>query len=110
MSKAEEYRQFLQSLRSSIGYWKSYAIAQFTISLSRILNHDGISEGKLAELAEMDLERVIVILRGGEDLTVETMVRLAFVLDSTVHIHVAKKGVSVEWVEHDKIEHSKETA
>lgn len=99
MSKLTEYRELVKSVRSQLGYWKSYSLLQFTISLGRIMRADKVSGKKLAKLLGVSSQQVSKVLGGGENITVETMAKFARVLDSVVHIHVAKRGVAVRWVE-----------
>jgi transcriptional regulator with XRE-family HTH domain len=99
MSKAEEYREFIESIRSGLGYWKSYSLLQFTVSLTRIMRGDKISGKKLASQLGVSPAQVSKVLSGQENVTIETMAKFADALDAVVHIHVAKRGVQVQWLE-----------
>ena len=99
VSKANEYRDFISSLRSGLGYWKSYSLAQFTLSMTRLMRSEKISGKKLAALLRMSPTQVSKVLRGSENVTIETMAKFADALDAVVYIHVAKRGVQVQWVE-----------
>jgi transcriptional regulator with XRE-family HTH domain len=99
MSKIDEYRELVKSVRSSIGYWKSYSLLQFTVSLTRIMRMDKVSGRNLASRLGLSAAQVSKVLSGNENITVETMARFADALDSVVHIHVAKRGVQVQWNE-----------
>ncbi len=99
MSKLSEYREFLGVVRSSIGYWKSFSILQFTTSLTRIMRREKVSGRELASRLAISPTQVSKVLRGNENFTIETMAKFAAVLDAAVHVHVAKKGVLVRWVE-----------
>ena len=99
MSKIKEYREFLSSVRSSLGYWKSYSLLQFTLSVTRMMRADKVSGKELASRLGISATQVSKVLRGNENVTIETMAKFADALGATVHIHVAKKGVRVEWRE-----------
>lgn len=99
MSNLTAYRDFVNSVRSGTEYWKSYAILQFTLALGRIMRADKLSGKKLAQKLKVSPAFVSKVLSGGENLTVETMVKFAEALNSSVHIHVARRGVIVRWVE-----------
>lgn len=99
MSKVTEYRDFLSSVRTSPGYWKSFSLLQFTTSLARIMRLEKVSGKKLASRLSVSAAQVSKVLRGQENVTIETMAKFADALDSAVHIHVAKKGVVVTWKE-----------
>ncbi|HLX08146.1 MAG TPA: helix-turn-helix domain-containing protein [Thermoanaerobaculia bacterium] len=99
--EAKEFREFLERLRSEPSYWKHFTILQFTTAMARLMKiqQPRVSGKKLAELLGVSSPTVSKALSGGENLTVETMARMAAVLDAVVHIHIAKKGVAVQWVE-----------
>ena len=99
MNKFTEYRDFLKSVRSSLGYWKSYSLLQFTASLTRMMRLEKVSGKKLAQRMGVSATQVSKVLRGQENVTIETMAKFAGALDATVHIHVAKRGVRVQWQE-----------
>ena len=99
MSKSNEYRGFLASVRSSIGYWKSYSLLQFTLSLARIMRLEKVSGKKLASRLGISAAQVSKVLRGNENVTMETMAKFADALGAVVYVHVAKKGVRVQWRE-----------
>ena len=99
MSKATEYRDFIASLRSGLGYWKSYSLTQFTLAITRMMHSDKISGRKLASLLGMSPAQVSKVLSGNENVTIETMVKFADALDAVVYIHVAKRGAQVQWSE-----------
>jgi transcriptional regulator with XRE-family HTH domain len=98
--EAKDYREFLDQLRSEPGYWKHFTILQFTTAMARLMKkHPRVSGKKLAQLLGVSPPTVSKALSGGENLTVETMTKLAAALNAAVHIHVAPKGVAVQWVE-----------
>lgn len=99
MATHTEYRDFLKAARSRLGYWKSYSLLQFTVSLTRILRSDRVSGKKLAKRLGLSAQQVSKVLSGNENITVETMAKFAAAVDAVVHIHVAKKGVPVQWIE-----------
>lgn len=99
MTKLSEYREFLQSVRSSVGYLKSYSLLQFTLSLTRLMKVEDVSGRKLAERLVVSAQQVSKVLRGNENVTIETMAKYADALGAVVHIHVAKRGVRVQWRE-----------
>ncbi len=99
MSKVAGYRKFLESVRSGVGYWKSYSLMQFTLSLTRLMKLEKVSGKALASRLGVSPAQISKVLRGNENVTIETMAKFADALGAVVHIHVAKKGVEVEWRE-----------
>lgn len=98
-NRLSDYRSFVRSLRSRIGYWKSYSLIQFTLSMTRMMKAEKVSGRKLAALLGVSPAQVSKVLSGGENVTIETMAKFADALGAAVHIHVAKKGLGVRWVE-----------
>lgn len=101
MSQLTRYREFIHSIKSRLGFWNSYSILQFTGSMGRIMRAEKVSGKKLAKLLGVSPQQVSKVLNGNENITIETMTKFADALDSVIYIHVAKKGVSVQWVEGD---------
>ncbi|HYX25253.1 MAG TPA: helix-turn-helix transcriptional regulator [Thermoanaerobaculia bacterium] len=97
--KLSTYREFVKSVRSSIGYWKSYSLLQFTLAITRVMRLDKVSGRKLAARLGISAAQVSKVLQGNENITIETMAKFADALGAAVHIHVAKKGVHVQWQE-----------
>jgi transcriptional regulator with XRE-family HTH domain len=98
--EAKPFRELLDQLRSQPGYWKHFTILQFTTAMARLMNASPrVSGRKLAQLLGKTPPTVSKALSGGENLTIGTMTEMAGALDAAVHIHVAKKGVAVRWIE-----------
>ena len=98
--EAQSFRELLHEVRSSPAYWKHFAILQFTTAMSHLMRQAPLTTGrKLADLLGVTPSCVSKALSGAENLTVETMAKMASALDAAVHIHVAKKGVVVHWYE-----------
>src|SRR5436853_6437606 len=104
--EARELREFLAQLRLEPGYWKHFTILQFTTAMARLMNKPPrrASGKKLAGLLGVKPSSVSRALSGGENLTIETMTKMAGVLGAAVYIHVAKKEVMVTWKEEPKRE------
>jgi transcriptional regulator with XRE-family HTH domain len=99
MPKEQRYREFLDSLRDSEETWNRYALMQFAIAVRRLMKLEPVKGATLAKRLKKSAGVVSKQLTGGENLTVETMTKIAGALDAAVYIHVAKKGVRVDWRE-----------
>jgi len=98
--EAKPFREVLDQLRAQPGYWKHFTILQFTTAMARLMNKPPrVSGKKLAGLLGVTPPSVSKALSGGENLTIETMTKMAGALGAAVHIHVAEKGVLVRWNE-----------
>ncbi len=97
----DEHVELLRRLRSSKEYWKRFSLLLFTTDIHRLMKNEPVplSAAKLAKRIGVKAPVISNWLRGGENLTVETMNKIAAALDAVVYIHVAKKGLLVRWIE-----------
>lgn len=71
----------------------------FATSLERAIAHADITRSDLARALEKSPAWVTKVLRGDENLTIETMCKLAEAIAHEVHIHMAPKDAAVRWFE-----------
>src|ERR1700730_10458062 len=97
----KEHTELLQRLRSSKEYWKRFSLLLFTTDIHRLMKNEPtpLSAAKLAKRIGVKPPVISNWLRGGENLTVDTMSKIAAALDAVVYVHVAKKGLLVRWIE-----------
>lgn len=95
----KKYGDLLHRLRSGNEYWKRFSLLLFTTDIRRLMKSEPTSGVKLAKQVGVKPSVISNWLRGGENLTIETMSKIAGALDAVVYIHVAKKGVAVRWLD-----------
>ena len=93
------YQDFLDGLDESVTYWTEGAILEFTESLGRLMKAKKVNQAELARRLERSPAYVTQVLHGGANFTLKTMTKLAMALGGELHVHVAKQGVVIEWVE-----------
>ena len=98
-SKASEYRRQLKELEASDSYWANGVAEQFVAELERVMNVRGISKAELAKLAGVSAPYITRVMSGNANLSMQSMAKLAKALGSVVHVHVAPRGIAVDWVE-----------
>lgn len=105
-----DYRKLLLAARDDQSYWTQLSLIEFTSSLAKLMKSADVNQKKLSDLLGIKPPSVSKLLRGTENLTIGTMCKLAGVLGAVVHIHLAKKGAAVRWVEEEKGEAVRDTA
>lgn len=94
----ETLGDLFRSAEESPSYWAQVALLEFLQSLEAIRKSRGdLSRKGLAELVGVSPATLSRWLNGNENLTVNTMCRLASALGAAVHIHVADKNEKGRW-------------
>ena len=94
----DKYRRFLSKARRSPVYWSRLAVRDFTEELLVKLGER--PRAALAEAAGVSPAYITKVLRGDENLTVQTMVKLALALDAKVRIHIADVDAETMWFDY----------
>src|SRR5262245_17627132 len=94
----DAFRDLFGSVEDSPTYWMQVALLEFLHSLDAMLAARGNrTKKKLAQLVGVSPATVSRWLNGSENLTVETMCRLATAVGAAVHIHVADRNEKGRW-------------
>ena len=95
----DPYRDFLHGLEDSLDYWTEGSIIEFTEDLHRLMGTREVSQAELARRIDRSPAYITKVLHGGANFTLRTMTKLAMALGAELHLHIADKGLLVEWVE-----------
>ncbi len=79
-------------------FWVESAILEFTEEVVVRMEHLGVSKTELAERLQRNPSFVTKLLRGDNNFTVATMVKLARQLDAELRIHLQPDGTVGEWL------------
>lgn len=74
----------------------------FAVEIEKAMEEGGITKREMAAKLGVSPARVTKILSGEANLTIETMNRIAEVLDCTLHLHLAQNDVNVRWFDFTK--------
>ncbi|MCK9468237.1 MAG: helix-turn-helix domain-containing protein [Porticoccaceae bacterium] len=80
-------------------FWIEKAKIGFAVSVDRQLASQKVNRAGLAERLKKSAAYITKLLRGDENLTIASMVRIARALNCELHIHMAPKAHQVHWVE-----------
>lgn len=81
------------------GYWSESAKQEFVLGLTRLLKHHDVSNAELARRIDRSAPYVSKALRGDENFTIESMVKLVRAIGGKLHIHVSDKACDIRWLE-----------
>ncbi len=93
----KSYKVLAEAARQTTGYWVEEAKHDFVFSLDRQLKRRKISNVALAQILGVSPPYVSKLMRGDENITIETMVKLARAVQGELHIEVREVSDGVHW-------------
>jgi transcriptional regulator with XRE-family HTH domain len=81
-----------------VAYWSEAAFVSFTENLL-VLMGDSVTHAELARRVGVSRGYISRVLRGVENLTVETMTKLAIAVGGSVRLHVAPQDRVTRWTD-----------
>lgn len=82
---------FWKEVESSLAYEIEGAKLDFSLALKRVMDQKGMNKARLADVLKVSRPMVSKLLSGEANLTIETMVRYAYSLDSRIFIKIGRK-------------------
>ena len=95
----DKLRNLKAKVRSRDGYWIETVKLDFTKALTSQLKRKGIKKGELAKKLDTSAPYITKVMRGEENLTIESMVKLARAAGGQLHLHISDQNSSVSWIE-----------
>ena len=87
----------IESSKEKDSYWVERAKFDFAMDLVGLLHKSGLSNSDFAERINVKAPYVSKVLRGDENLTIQTMVKLVRALKGKLNIHVSEENYHVRW-------------
>lgn len=87
----------------AIAYWSEAAFLSFTEDLLEQLRKEGINQAELARRVGVSRGYLSRVLRGQENLSLETMSKLALGAGASVRLHVAPITQVTRWIDVTRI-------
>ena len=81
-----------------VAYWSEAASVSFTEDLLNLMG-DGVSQAELARRVGVSRGYISRVFRGVENLTLETMTKLAIAVGGSVRLHVASQDRVTRWTD-----------
>jgi len=95
----KKYKDLFRKAKQSPDYWEEVFNLELTEDIWKIMKNRRISQKKLSSLLGTSEAYVSKILNGNQNLSIKSISKLAFVLGSAPHIHIAPIDAIVEWKE-----------
>lgn len=97
--KNTSFSELLERAKERDSYWVESAILDFTEELLARMDHLGVSKSELAKRLGKKPSFITKLLRGNNNFTLETMVKVARKLDAEVRVHLQPDGMVSEWLD-----------
>src|SRR5689334_15908008 len=94
--KLKSFPDLFAEAETHVDYWVSGAILEFTESLVREMERQGVNRSELARRIGATPAYVTKILRGKANFTLETMVRLARALAADLHVQIGTEAAPAQ--------------
>ena len=99
MSASERFNAILERSRETEAYWVEKAIIECTEEMIERMKNAGISRTELARRLGKNPAFVTKLLRGDNNFTFETAVRIARALEMDFVPHLRPQGWSTRWLD-----------
>jgi transcriptional regulator with XRE-family HTH domain len=95
--RKKRYLSFLRSAKRNVEYWRQVAVRDFTEDLLNRLRLRNWTQAELAKRLGVKPAYVSRILRGSDNLTLATMVKIAMVVGGKIRIHIADQAAETKF-------------
>lgn len=99
----KSFAQIFAEAHNNLTYHVEGAILEFTEETCRIMETQGVTKSELAKRLGCQPAYVTKLLSGQNNFTLETMVKVARVLESEIKIHLQGPGVESHWEDVENI-------
>jgi transcriptional regulator with XRE-family HTH domain len=94
---SKNYLSYLRSAKKSVEYWRQLAVRDFTEGLIFRLRLRKCSQAELAKRLDVKPAYISRIIRGSDNLTLQTMVKIAMAVGGKVRIHIAEQSAETKF-------------
>lgn len=93
----KSYKELVKAAKDRDTYWVEVAKHDFAFSIYRQLKRHGLTNAALAEKLGVSPPYVSKVLRGDENLTIESMVKIVRAANGKLHLEVADESDGLHW-------------
>lgn len=93
----KSYRDLVDAAKATDKYWIENAKHDLAFGLHRQIRRSGMSNAELATKLDVKPPYISKVMRGDENLTIESMVKLVRAAGGRLHIQVADQADGVRW-------------
>lgn len=88
----------LERSKKRDAFWVESAILEFTEEMAARMDQLGVSKSQLAERLKVNPAFVTKLLKGNNNFTIQTMVKVSRALDADLRLHMQPSGTVSEWL------------
>lgn len=93
----KSYKELVKAARDRDTYWVEVAKHDFAFSIYRQLKRHGLTNAAVAQRLGVSPPYVSKVLRGVENLTIESMVKFVRATNGKLHLEVADESDGLHW-------------
>jgi len=98
MNAPTSFQQMLERSKKRDAFWVESAILEFTEEMAARMDQLGVSKSQLAERLKVNPAFVTKLLKGNNNFTIQTMVKVSRALDADLRLHIQPSGTVSEWI------------
>ncbi len=98
MNTQASFQNMLERSKKRDQFWVETAILEFTEEMAARINQLKVTNSQLAERLNVNPAFVTKLLRGKNNFTIETMVKLSRALDAELRVHMQPAVTVSQWI------------
>ncbi len=98
MNTQASFQNMLERSKKRDQFWVETAILEFTEEMAARMDQLKVTNSQLAERLNVNPAFVTKLLRGKNNFTIETMVKLSRALDAELRVHMQPAGTVSQWI------------
>ncbi len=98
MNTQASFQNMLDRSKKRDQFWVETAILEFTEEMAARMDQLKVTNSQLAERLNVNPAFVTKLLRGKNNFTIETMVKLSRALDAELRVHMQPAGTVSQWI------------
>jgi plasmid maintenance system antidote protein VapI len=98
MNTANAFQKVIERSKERERFWVETAILEFTEEMAARMEELGVTNSQMADRLKVNPAYVTKLLRGNNNFTIETMVKISRALDSELRVHLQPGGTVSQWV------------
>ncbi len=98
MNTQASFQNMLDRSKKRDQFWVETAILEFTEEMAARMDQLKVTNSQLAERLNVNPAFVTKLLRGKNNFTIETMVKLSRALDAELRVHMQPAGTMSQWI------------
>ena len=98
MNTQASFQNMLERSKKRDKFWVETAILEFTEEMAARMDQLKVTNSQLAERLNVNPAFVTKLLRGKNNFTIETMVKLSRALDAELRVHMQPAGTVSQWI------------